>query len=242
MSGYPNTFATFPGGNFPAADWDQNWNFAGNLGNIFCTAGGTANAIILTPATFSPTVTAYQNGTKYTFIAVNSNSGAVTLAVGSLAALACYDAFGNQISVGGTISSGAYFEAVYISSLNSNVGGFIIVAASVVQSITGITYRIVTAAGDYTVQSTDFIILMDKTVGAATNILAPASSTRNNAIKIKDYKGDAQTNHITFMANGVETIDGFSNAAAGANGISKISTNYGYKTFFPLSSGGWYVA
>lgn len=104
-------------------------------------------------------------------------------------------------------------------------------------------YRQVTSAGDVTILATDSIILMNKAVGAATNINLPKSSSRNGMpLKIKDLKGDANTNNITLVPYSGETIDGFSAAQAVANGVGLINIAYGVKTLFPLSSGGWFSA
>lgn len=119
------------------------------------------------------------------------------------------------------------------------------VIAAAAASITAVapTPKIVTAAGDYTVLAGDQIILMNKTVGAATNINLPTSASRINIpITVKDYKGDSNTNNIVFVPNGTETIDGFSSAVALANGTSVIRTNYGIKTLSPLPSGGWFTS
>lgn len=102
-------------------------------------------------------------------------------------------------------------------------------------------YRLVTAAGAVTILTTDLTILLNKTVGAATNIILPASNSRGGAsVTVKDYKGDANTNNITFVPNGTETIDGLSPAAAITAGIALIDTNFGKRTLYPLASGGWY--
>lgn len=109
--------------------------------------------------------------------------------------------------------------------------------ASVIGSV-----RIITVAGDVTVLSSDVNILLNKTVGAATNINLPASASRNGMpLLIKDYKGDANINNITLVPSGVETIDGFSGAAAAANGLAKITTNLNKKIIYPLPTGGWFL-
>lgn len=242
MSGLPHNFATYSAGNFPAQDWMDDWNFVANLGNIYCTASGTANAIALTPALNSPNVTGYQNGTKYTFIAANTNTGPVTAQIGNLAALAVFNISGGQVSAASTIVGSEYYELIYISSLNSGAGGFILLTFSASGGGgLGIGYTMVTASGNYTVQSTDVIILMNKTVGAATSIIAPTSASRSQPIIVKDYKGDANTNNITFVPNGVETVDGFSPSTAASNGTALVDINNGAKWFYPLVSGGWYV-
>lgn len=54
-----------------------------NQAGTWCgTAGGTANAITLTP---SPAITAYVAGQKFSYIALATNTGAVTIAVSGLA-------------------------------------------------------------------------------------------------------------------------------------------------------------
>lgn len=104
------------------------------------------------------------------------------------------------------------------------------------------TYRIVTAAGDVSIQSADMVILMNKSVGAATNINLPLSSDRGGVpVTCKDFKGDSNINNITFVPSIGETIDGFSAADAITNGIALIDIAYGKKTLFPLTSGGWYL-
>lgn len=102
--------------------------------------------------------------------------------------------------------------------------------------------RIVTAAGVVTATAADYAILMNKIVGAATTINLPTAASRTGLpLIIKDYKGDADTNNITVVANGAETIDGFDNATAQANGTSKLVSKYERKVFYPLQAGGWYV-
>lgn len=109
-------------------------------------------------------------------------------------------------------------------------------------AFSGNSYRIVTAAGAVTIVGTDQTILLNKTVGAATNIILPTSVSRLGApVTVKDYKGDANANNITFVPNGTETIDGFSPADAAANGTALIDINYGRKTLYPLTAGGWWT-
>lgn len=103
-------------------------------------------------------------------------------------------------------------------------------------------YREVTAAGDVTIAANDVGILLNKAAGAATNINLPAAATRNGApVWVKDYKGDANVNNITFVMAGVETVDGFTQAQANANGRSKLTIAYGAKVFYPRVLGGWYI-
>lgn len=68
------------------------------------------------------------------------------------------------------------------------------------------TIRVVTAAGAVTVVTTDNIIVVNKTVGAATTVNLPAGTTSQMYV-IKDGKGDAWTNAIT-ITPAAGTIDG----------------------------------
>lgn len=98
--------------------------------------------------------------------------------------------------------------------------------------------REVTAAGAVTVGVDDEIILMNKIVGAATNLNFPAAATYiGQGISIKDIKGDAGTNNLTPVFNGAETCDGL----PGTDYV--ININYGDQGVFrPLPSGaGWYI-
>ncbi len=104
------------------------------------------------------------------------------------------------------------------------------------------TYRTITSAGSVSVLSTDSILLLQKSPSGASTINLPASSARSGkTVTIKDLTGDANTNHITIVPSFGETIDGLSASAAVANGIALIDVDYGSKSLFPLTSGGWYV-
>jgi hypothetical protein len=75
------------------------------------------------------------------------------------------------------------------------------------------TYKILTAAGGYTVVN-ESLIVVNKTVGAATTITLPPSGAVPNTtgqirvVQIVDGKGDANSNNITIAAAGTDTING----------------------------------
>ena len=120
----PNTFAAVTAAT--GAQLDANFNADGKLGTIPCTVSGT-NALTLTPtAGISPTIAAYSNYLRFSGIVVNSNTGAMTLAVGSLAALNCYkDSVTGPVALsGGELIIGNAFTAIYDSALNTGAGGF----------------------------------------------------------------------------------------------------------------------
>jgi hypothetical protein len=74
-------------------------------------------------------------------------------------------------------------------------------------SISSLTEREVTAAGAVTVDAEDAdVILINKTVGAATTVNLPLSAARTRPVEIVDAKGDANTNNITIVPQSGESI------------------------------------
>ena len=71
----------------------------------------------------------------------------------------------------------------------------------------GQTYQIIDS-GDCTVQPNDGLIIINKTVGAATTVTLPASASKVGKVKVVDWKGDAGTNNITVNPNGSEKFNG----------------------------------
>ena len=71
----------------------------------------------------------------------------------------------------------------------------------------GQTYQIIDT-GDCTVQPNDGLIIINKTVGAATTVTLPASASKVGKVKVVDWKGDAGTNNITVNPNGSEKFNG----------------------------------
>jgi hypothetical protein len=125
---------------------------------------------------------------------------------------------------------------------NSVTGVYNTVPLAVLIAATTGIYRIVTDAGDVQIASTDITIVMNKSVGAPTNIILPPSANRQGLpVTVKDLKQDANTNNITFVPASGETIDGYSATAAAANGVALIDIDNDSKTVYPLASGGWYT-
>jgi hypothetical protein len=99
------------------------------------------------------------------------------------------------------------------------------------------TQRLVTAAGAVTVIAADAdIIVVKKTVGAATTVNLPSADDRTRPVKIVDGKGDALTNNITVVPSSGESIAG----TVDYNWI--IDSNGGSVRLTPLADGsGWIV-
>jgi len=99
-----------------------------------------------------------------------------------------------------------------------------------------LTQRVITAAGNFTLPADDVdIVIIKKTVGAATQITLPDASQRTKPIRIVDGKYDANTNNITIIpapTSPAQTIMGGSSYIIDSNGASMILT--------PLNDGsGW---
>jgi hypothetical protein len=80
--------------------------------------------------------------------------------------------------------------------------------------------RVVTAAGAVTVATSDYIIVVNKTSGAATAANLPSSPVTGTTFIIKDGKGDAGTNNIT-ITPAAGTIDGAATHVMNSNYESK---------------------
>lgn len=110
--------------------------------------------------------------------------------------------------------------------------GFFRVAPNVMEA-----QRLVTAAGGVNVDADDAdIIVIVKTVGAATTVDLPPASDRAKPVKIVDGKGDAATHNITVVPQSGETI------MASVDYHYVIDSDGGSVRLTPLADGsGWIV-
>ena len=84
--------------------------------------------------------------------------------------------------------------------------------------------RVVTAAGAVTITSADYIVVVNKTVGAATTVNLPAGVLGMYFV-IKDGRGDAGTNNIT-ITPAAGNIDGSPTLVISTNfGVARIVFN-----------------
>lgn len=79
-----------------------------------------------------------------------------------------------------------------IGSMASQSSAAVTLTGSLTQNV-----RVVTAAGDVTMTATDTILILEKTIGAATAVTLPPAPTTGRSIVIKDGNGDAALNPIT---------------------------------------------
>lgn len=199
------TYANLGDGFQPFTVWDQSLADMGSLGVIPCLAVG-ANAIVLTPisSVFSPFVTVPNALQVFSFLAAANSTAAVTLQIGSTAALKLYRADGTTQVGSGEIQSGWYYSVAYNSALNSGAGGFQVSGSA---GSSGTT-QYITAGATVTVAAADGLIIINKTVGSATTVNLPAALAKLGKVKIVDFKGDSDVNPITVNRTGSDTFNG----------------------------------
>lgn len=92
--------------------------------------------------------------------------------------------------------------------INSSSGpGYLTVTeVTTFASTAATTVRVVTASGAVTITTADNVVVLNKTVGAATTVTLPAGAL-GLRYTVKDGKGDADTNPIT-LTPAAGTIDG----------------------------------
>lgn len=161
----PVTFGTLPGPTASAASFDTNFNAVAGIGICQCTAVGT-NAITLTPVTNMPTIAAYTNQQQFSFSAVASSTGGVTLQVGALASLNVYMQDGVTQASSGNIVNGQTYVVMYLAALNSGAGGFQIMSQSVVSSLV-VSPIIATMTADVTLTASSTLTLASASAGTA---------------------------------------------------------------------------
>jgi hypothetical protein len=222
----PTIFATLS--NATGAQLDGNFSALGALTIVSGILAGT-NTLVLTPGATTPTVAAYANYMAFSGIAAASNTAAVTLAVGSLAALAVYrdGPTGPVALVGGEIAIGNWFLAVYDSALNSGAGGFHLVyptplpqsSTATVNNNAGVTLTAAQATG----AGTAFGVInrtgapgggiSDQLPTAATIIAALNNAGANVRFSLLFSNATGQT--ITMTTNTGLTLAGTMTTAAG---------------------------
>jgi hypothetical protein len=94
-----------------------------------------------------------------------------------------------------------------VEFIGGNISNVTLTDVTINGTATARTERVITAPGDVTVASNDYVITMNKTVSQITTVTLPASPTTSRSLIIKDGKPDAALFNITIDGNG-KTIDG----------------------------------
>lgn len=132
-----------PNGVFPVIDpqtgcltehgiqlFNQYYNSINGMNRLTpCNAAGQ-NAITLTPLDASPLIDKYTDFEGYSFIAVNTTTGNVTMTVtprdGTLATVKAYKTNGGAQATTNDIVGGSFYIAFYVDSMDGGAGGFVI--------------------------------------------------------------------------------------------------------------------
>jgi hypothetical protein len=169
-----------------------------------------------------------------TLATVNSNVGSftnasITVNAKGLITAASSGSSGGVTSVSnsdGTLTisptTGSVVASLALAHANTWTGAQTFNAVTTFGDAQVVAVRVVTASGAVTVSATtDYLIVVNKTTGAATTVNLPASPTTGLTYVIKDGKGDANTNNIT-LTPAAGNIDGATTWV--------MTTNYASKT------------
>jgi hypothetical protein len=92
----------------------------------------------------------------------------------------------------------------------------------------------VPSGASYSAGVNDDLIIVNKSVGSATQVvMVPSASRTRGSVQIKDGKGDANVNNITIVFSGGELADGLA--------AVPIRTSFGSVSLAPNTSGGWVI-
>jgi len=169
---YPFTFGSLPTGNVPAANLDANFNAIGAIACIPCSCSGT-NTLTLTPASNTPSVTAYFNYQQFQFVAAASSSGTVTVNIAGVGAKTLYNSDGTVVGNGG-LAAGTLYLIAYQSGLNSGSGGFVIQSPGVGITQTAVNATVQSQTGNSGVDSgsvNSYALTLSPVLAAYANIL-----------------------------------------------------------------------
>lgn len=113
------------------------------------------------------------------------------LGLGTLSTQAASSAAITGGTIDGTTIGGTTRASV--SATTGNFNGILTTSSGQVRNV-----RVVVASGNVTMATTDDLVVVNKTTGAATVVNAISSPTTGTVHCVKDGKGDAATNNITF--------------------------------------------
>jgi len=199
----PHIFGTVVGGSQVPGSWlDDNFNAIAVLSVIPNTATGT-NAIALTPLAGTPVISAYNNYQLFSFVALNTSTGAVTAAYSGLGPLSVYLANGTTQANAGDIVAGVFYIIAFNQALNGGTGGFEIVAP-VVQAVTGYAAFVSTKTGDYTILPADRGAELRMNSAAAHIFSLPSGVAAGNGFNVQIL--NINTGVVAITANGTDKI------------------------------------
>ncbi len=221
---------------------DQSIADLGALGIVPCTAAGT-NIITLTPNANTPTISSYANYLQFSFVAVNTTTGNVTLQVGSLAALPVYAANGTTQLGSGAIVLNQFYVAAFNQALNSGVGGWEVVNSNSATGVTAGTFNTVTV--DVTGRVTATAALRSYLAGMQ---LSTDSSSPGRSVNVSTGNATDSTNATSIVLSNVmnKIIGGAWAAGAGSGALGtgvalRSSVTYHVVSIINNGAADWYL-
>lgn len=126
----PNAFGSLTNPQLPNLDQDFVALASGIV--VACTATGT-NAVTLAPVVGTVTVSSYSDKDRYGFVAAATSTGPMTMQVNALGFVNVYKPGGVTQANAGDATISEYYDVVFVQTLNSNAGGFMLVGSPQVQ-------------------------------------------------------------------------------------------------------------
>ena len=224
---YASAICTYNG-----TQWDATVILASSGGGVtsvtgtapIVSSGGTTPAISITsPLPTANGGTGIASPTAHSLLAANGASAMNLIAPGTT---------GNFLVSNGTDFAGRTIASADLTTAlttppaigattPSTIKATTINATGILTTASGqiVAERVITAAGAITVATTDYMVTVNKTVGAASAVSLPGSPVTGTTFVIHDGKGDAATNNITITP-----------AAGTINGAATLVLNTAYAT------------
>ena len=230
---------------------DGNFTVFGTLTPIPCVTSGT-NTLALTVNASGVTVPQYNQYQQYTSVAVSSNTGAVTAAVGSLSPLNVYKdtPAGPAALTGNEIIANCRFVLMYDSALNTGSGGFHLISngsglgsylplsgGSLSGPLTGTTFTGTTfSATDLIVGGGQGVLRIQSTLASVTFTAINPQTTQDQGFSLAGVK--TNDNIMVGLPAGISAGIAYQGFVNGAGSITLRAMNITSGTITP--SGGNY--
>lgn len=189
--------------------------------HVYYVDSGSANTYAITP---NPAIAAYEEGQRFIFRATNANSGASTLNVNALGAIAIQTPDGTAL-VSGAILEGGYYEVVYDANTAPDRWVLMSPASEIPDGMLSSNVPLKNAAnafaGGQSITAGDFSVGLR--VAGATGVVRLLGYTNATNGVLFDALNIAESAYIPFTLQGSKirlVTDGANNADISLNGVS----------------------